>query len=86
MWMWSTGINRNIVECKDSFFGCPLVLLLVLIETLWNVKIDTGTTDDGDYIVLIETLWNVKVHRCDDFFPNVGVLIETLWNVKTHVV
>ena len=18
MWMWSTGINRNIVECKDS--------------------------------------------------------------------
>ena len=32
------GINRNIVECKDSFFDCPLVPLLVLIETLWNVK------------------------------------------------
>ena len=31
-------INRNIVECKDSFFDCPLVPLLVLIETLWNVK------------------------------------------------
>ena len=20
MWMWSTGINRNIVECKDGYF------------------------------------------------------------------
>ena len=37
--MWSTGINRNIVECKDRFqihiSGAPAVL----IETLWNVKI-----------------------------------------------
>ena len=33
-----SGINRNIVECKDR---CPLNAhssLLVLIETLWNVK------------------------------------------------
>ena len=38
MWMWSTGINRNIVECKESrsvqIFPCGFVL----IETLWNVK------------------------------------------------
>ena len=40
MWMWSTGINRNIVECKVS--PDPLQfsdVSPVLIETLWNVKL-----------------------------------------------
>ena len=61
MWMWSTGINRNIVECKVVCWhvvagacGC------VLIETLWNVKHDRPDALDALQRVLIETLWNVK--------------------------
>ena len=38
MWMWSTGINRNIVECKVFVESETFSLDEVLIETLWNVK------------------------------------------------
>ena len=38
MWMWSTGINRNIVECKVGYTLDNNGALTVLIETLWNVK------------------------------------------------
>ena len=36
--MWSTGINRNIVECKEIHAYLKLQTSYVLIETLWNVK------------------------------------------------
>ena len=39
MWMWSTGINRNIVECKAVFGNGQVFAYIVLIETLWNVKL-----------------------------------------------
>ena len=38
MWMWSTGINRNIVECKENNPVLNEDCKTVLIETLWNVK------------------------------------------------
>ena len=53
MWMWSTGINRNIVECKDT---CALQNTMnnnVLIETLWNVKLNP---DIGD-------MYNIGINR-----------------------
>ena len=31
-------INRNIVECKESFPEGDLIPISVLIETSWNVK------------------------------------------------
>ena len=33
-----TGINRNIMECKDIAVWCRDFGYDVLIETLWNVK------------------------------------------------
>ena len=60
MWMWSTGINRNIVECKDD---CTYTITKsdnVLIETLWNVKLYNSRKGIWSNVVLIETLWNVK--------------------------
>ena len=36
------------------------LLLLVLIETLWNVKLEDQVSINTYTIVLIETLWNVK--------------------------
>ena len=60
--MWSTGINRNIVECKESNTQISSMLRRwVLIETLWNVKSDMAELMAGEEAVLIETLWNVKV-------------------------
>ena len=79
----SSGINRNIVECKAfCLYHPPSRVLLVLIETLWNVKIVPSGKPGNSAIVLIETLWNVKQFsylQCK-FCKN--VLIETLWNVK----
>ena len=83
MWMWSTGINRNIVECKEKAEKSENILcVFVLIETLWNVKYQEGTDYEEDYVVLIETLWNVKINAFLQFENNNTVLIETLWNVK----
>ena len=61
MWMWSTGINRNIVECKAEC-GAPRPVedSWVLIETLWNVKLSSPPRYSVIVLVLIETLWNVK--------------------------
>ena len=55
------GINRNIVECKVNTFSLEAHDIIVLIETLWNVKVDdNGTVQARLKPVLIETLWNVK--------------------------
>ena len=80
--MWSTGINRNIVECKDCSDCVDPVHILVLIETLWNVKFQTGFCRSYLVSVLIETLWNVKSDMAELMAGEEAVLIETLWNVK----
>ena len=82
MWMWSTGINRNIVECKDGYFVFNEKTGMVLIETLWNVKTTVLNRHSPDSIVLIETLWNVKLYNSRKGIWSNVVLIETLWNVK----
>ena len=55
-----TRINRNIVECKDVLEISFKIANIVLIETLWNVKMGVYAIEKSDYAVLIETLWNVK--------------------------
>ena len=42
-------INRNILECKVKLISYMTILLLVLIETYWNVKIHT--------LALIKVIW-----------------------------
>ena len=56
--------------------------LQVLIETLWNVKVENAYADFAKQIVLIETLWNVKFSASVHYRQIIRVLIETLWNVK----
>ena len=55
---------------------------MVLIETLWNVKMTFPLMINRQYIVLIETLWNVKLSAILESSSSILVLIETLWNVK----
>ena len=54
----------------------PLVIL-ELIDTLWNVN--------EDWIELIDTLWNVNVKKVDTDEWEYQELIDTLWNVNTHL-
>ena len=79
---FQTGINRNIVECKVRNMLCTGTQDLVLIETLWNVKIVSLTMSLVLPFVLIETLWNIKQQNNNGILWVSGVLIETLWNVK----
>ena len=52
MWMWSTGINRNIVECKENCAKAEMpALRKVLIETLWNVKIEFVSENFDDFCI-----------------------------------
>ena len=51
--MWSTGINRNIVECKVISASLLLKITRVLIETLWNVKIING----------VKNLFGIRINR-----------------------
>ena len=76
------GINRNIVECKESVGSVAAAVVRVLIETLWNVKKISQSTYSMHHRVLIETLWNVKVFQYRIICERIPVLIETLWNVK----
>ena len=83
MWMWSTGINRNIVECKGVRLLMFLFSCVVLIETLWNVK-----KIRKPLILLHGNRINRNIVECKVSYATpqqIGasaVLIETLWNVK----
>ena len=85
MWMWSTGINRNIVECKViEFLYSTGARVTVLIETLWNVK----QKKEFKPLEIVQGI-NRNIVECKGFtglhfFTSVRVLIETLWNVKQH--
>ena len=78
-------INRNIVECKGMKSPERKWNILVLIETLWNVKQNRH----------LDAAWKASINRniveCKDgqllyrHFVYYGVLIETLWNVKLAI-
>ena len=46
-------------------------MMAVLIETLWNVKIDSRIGANALVRVLIETLWNVKTTGDAYWYPHV---------------
>ena len=60
MVVYTSGINRNILECKVGSHCQSYKGILVLIETYWNVKLANPCIKSGIQDVLIETYWNVK--------------------------
>ena len=62
-----------------------LIILVVLIETYWNVKRDVVDAMQKTRQVLIETYWNVKYGYVRLSLHGVLVLIETYWNVKVYL-
>ena len=50
--------------------------LCVLIETLWNVKLETEIQKENEEKVLIETLWNVKTEEAAPIEYTTGININ----------
>ena len=76
------SINRNIVECKEIYYAYDISYIVVLIETLWNVK----SSNPPVYLYKGVGI-NRNIVECKGRFPGNqkgknAVLIETLWNVK----
>ena len=72
--MWSTGINRNIVECKESFcvpFSLGCISINRNIVECKDISRNIGTHRLTK--VLIETLWNVKEADNSDNRPVSGI-------------
>ena len=71
------------MECKEYSGRKFVFFIIVLIETLWNVKIDVRTPVNQCFHRINRNIVECKVARpC--FFCIIAskVLIETLWNVK----
>ena len=77
----SLSINRNIVECKVVSCETNPLESLVLIETLWNVKLQVRPPRMAALRI------NRNIVECKElsvsfYAQHCLVLIETLWNVK----
>ena len=58
--IYASGINRNILECKDRQpIHCPQGIKSINRNIL-ECKVTIGILDSSASIVLIETYWNVK--------------------------
>ena len=70
----SMGFNRYMVECECKRFLSSSVLILVLIDTWWNVNYYGKISITSAYKVLIDTWWNVNLdetyHYSDRFSFN----------------
>ena len=70
------------MECKGQWILNAQQLSPVLIETLWNVKLDRLDAIDEYVEGINRNIMECKVN-CSYTSENVNfVLIETLWNVK----
>ena len=58
--MWSTGINRNIVECKATFVTHLHLSPARINRNIVECKVYYNAFTAARSPVLIETLWNVK--------------------------
>ena len=70
----------NVESCK---YRHPKQI--VLIDTWWNVNLNSYRRFCVLHVVLIDTWWNVNYHIDFDDFEKQIVLIDTWWNVNSKV-
>ena len=77
-----------IIEARSTKRGCESIvkycffIVLVLIDTWWNVNFILADLNFVALIVLIDTWWNVNF-GCDSVtLSDDSVLIDTWWNVN----
>ena len=61
------------MECKGGTYTRSERDVVVLIETLWNVKISSDALSLLSILVLIETLWNVKTKAEQKLIEESGI-------------
>ena len=73
---------RSTERGYESIVKYCFFIVLVLIDTWWNVNdgITSYTINNGN--VLIDTWWNVNTYGELMFDKGNGVLIDTWWNVN----
>ena len=74
--------NRYMVECELICSTDWLTVLIVLIDTWWNVNYDTAPCCISMCSVLIDTWWNVNDKKVLFVDIEHTVLIDTWWNVN----
>ena len=79
---WSIGFNRYMVECEFWSMTTDKAVIVVLIDTQWNVNTAFCITIAGLMPVLIDTQWNVNLQRTKQTGAGIFVLIDTQWNVN----
>ena len=80
--MWSTGINRNIVECKDFHRIRQFRIILRINRNIVECKVDPWGTFEIDGGSINRNIVECKAISKMADNPVSVVLIETLWNVK----
>ena len=76
------SINRIRLEFKANTFIKHIEIILVLIESDWNLKVFERWKENRSHGVLIESDWNLKHDRRERSSYCPGVLIESDWNLK----
>ncbi len=77
-----------IIEARSTKRGCESIvkycffIVLVLIDTWWNVNVRYYTFDVNNPLVLIDTWWNVNLLYLRTLPESDTVLIDTWWNVN----
>ena len=72
------------MECKFETDLTPEEIIAELIDTLWNVNLNSATAIVTPAAELIDTLWNVNKAFRRRSVGNISELIDTLWNVNIH--
>ena len=78
----SNSINRNILECKENFVKRTKTVIIVLIETYWNVKCVVLLVFTHDDSCINRNILECKGCSGARACLSTRVLIETYWNVK----
>ena len=78
----TSGINRNILECKGAYLICIPFCVYCINRNILECKVIHTKRPFTVFTVLIETYWNVKLFLASLLTAGRAVLIETYWNVK----
>ena len=73
---------RSTERGYESIVKYCFFIVLVLIDTWWNVNYIQQSKILNPNKVLIDTWWNVNINNYDSHTKSITVLIDTWWNVN----
>ena len=76
---------RSTERGYESIVKYCFFIVLVLIDTWWNVNVDSVLCNCLCSVVLIDTWWNVNIKLVTHCAAALTVLIDTWWNVNLEL-